>query len=351
MMTWLKLFFENLWYRPQTSCWSYALWPLSVLYRMIYHMRTMAYRWGICPTYRSTLPVVVVGNIHVGGSGKTPLSGYLTHALQQRGWRVAILSRGYAARLQGSVHVNPVHHTADDVGDEPLWLAKKTTAPVVINRHRAEGLRWIDCHLEVDLVLLDDGLQHLAIHHDVDIAVVPTGWRAGRKLLLPAGPLREPYTRLNTVDAVVHDAPVSMSAHLQPMCFMMKTRPGLPYRLDGTEQTWTPPRDDEHIWVCTAIAKPGRFLDGLQMLGLRWDKEIIKADHDPWFVHDFPSHVHRVLMTEKDAMKLPNCHDVRIWVFPLLVETDPDLGAWLDQRLKSLGISPGEHVVSNYHRT
>ena len=176
--------------------------PLGALYGALAGARALAYRAGWLRTERSTLPVVVVGNLSVGGTGKTPLTAFLVEAFRRRGWRPGIVSRGYG----GARHEAPRHVRADDVsaevGDEPLMLRRLSGAPVCVCVHRARAVAALARDTDCDLVLSDDGLQHLGMARDAEIVVVDEAQGFGNGRFLPAGPLRDPVSRLGDVDLV-----------------------------------------------------------------------------------------------------------------------------------------------------
>jgi len=195
---------EEVWYG---SAHAWFLRPMSALYAGAQGLRSAAYRSGLLKPTRVGRPVVVVGNLTVGGTGKTPLVAWLVEALAARGIRAGIVSRGYGRSGDAVRSVDP-RDSWRDVGDEPLLLARRTRAPVVVGRDRVAAARRL-IELGVDAIVADDGLQHLRLARDFELVVVDGARGFGNGRLLPSGPLREPLTRLRTVDAVVvnGDAP------------------------------------------------------------------------------------------------------------------------------------------------
>src|SRR5437660_5101207 len=190
------------WYAPKPTLLARALWPFSVVFRMLVTIRRTFYRIGILRTHRLPVPVVVVGNVTVGGAGKTPLTLALAKALAERGRHPGIVSRGY-----GGSNVTPRAVVPGDdphvVGDEPLIYAREGL-PVWIGRRRAAAAQaLVAAHPNVDVVIADDGLQHYALARTMEIVVVDAAREVGNGMLLPAGPLREPATRLLETDTVV----------------------------------------------------------------------------------------------------------------------------------------------------
>ena len=182
-----------------------ALWPLSLLFRALSGARAALFRAGVLKSSRLPVPVVVVGNIYIGGTGKTPLTIWLVQALQAAGMRPGVISRGHGSDADGSREVGP-QSTAAQVGDEPLLIKQRTGCPVMVGRDRAAtGRALLAAHPGVDIILTDDGLQHYALQRDIEI-ILFDGRGAGNGWLLPAGPLREPVSRRR--DFTVINAPV-----------------------------------------------------------------------------------------------------------------------------------------------
>ena len=199
---------ERHWQQPQPLLKA-LLWPLSRLFQAVYGVRRYLYRTGRLKSEKLAVPVVVVGNIHAGGTGKTPVVAALVRGLQAKGIQVGIISRGYGRKSSG-VHV--LHHSsrAAEAGDEPLLLYRQTGAPTAVGSRRAEaGKALLAAHPEIELIIADDGLQHYALQRDVEIAVFPAADVGRHDLdLLPGGGLREPFARLHAADAVVVSAAV-----------------------------------------------------------------------------------------------------------------------------------------------
>ncbi|MDX1376919.1 MAG: tetraacyldisaccharide 4'-kinase, partial [Burkholderiales bacterium] len=178
------------------------MWPASLGFRGVVFLRRLLYRLRLLGSTRAGVPVVVIGNLVVGGSGKTPLALWVAEHLKRAGWSPAIVSRGYGARLDAPREVS-LAADAVEVGDEPILLARRSGCPVWVGPDRAGVIAALRAkHAAVDVIVLDDGLQHYRLRRDVEIAVVDArGF--GNGFLLPAGPLREPPARLRSVGAVV----------------------------------------------------------------------------------------------------------------------------------------------------
>jgi tetraacyldisaccharide 4'-kinase len=308
------------WYRRGPLAW--LLWPASLVFRFAVSLRRVLYRLRLLRSAHPGMPVVVVGNLSVGGSGKTPLVLWIAELLQQHGWSPAIVSRGYGGK-GASPRAATVADEADQVGDEPIVLARRSGCPVWIGADRLaviEALR--SAHPQVDVLVLDDGLQHYRLRRDVEIAVIDSrGF--GNGFLLPAGPLREPPRRLRSVDAVVsHESPVPGYA--------MRLEGDMVHRMtDARERRPVQTFRGQKVHAVAGIGNPNRFFLHLVRLG---------ASVLP---HPFPDH-HRltpeeldfgddapVMMTEKDAVKLRRYGRANWWVLPVTAQLDPAFGDWL----------------------
>ena len=288
-------FVEKVWYGRHWLRW--LLWPLSCVYRIVVALRRQ-YLLRVVQT-TMPIPVIVVGNITVGGVGKTPLVVAIVEQLQARGLRVGIVSRGYGATVVQFPHEVLLHEPATLVGDEPLLLAKKTRCPVVIAPNRVQAVQYLLDKHQSQVVVSDDGLQHYALGRAIDIAVVDGVRGFGNGLCVPAGPLREPINRLQHVDFVV----VNGGPGLKPstVTYPMTLQPGeLTHLVSG--QTLLPAQLPTPIAAFAAIGHPQRFFSTLQELGLSF-KAYPFADHHSFVPNDLCVEEKAVVMTEKDAVK------------------------------------------------
>ncbi len=191
---------ERIWYGGSSLRWLLA--PLSVLFWLLSGVRRLSYRWGLLRSVRLPVPVVVVGNLSAGGTGKTPLVIWLARELRELGHRPGILSRGYGGTTRYPRLVTPDAEPAA-VGDEPLLLSRRAGCPVVVDPDRVRAGRWLLAQEGCDVLIADDGLQHYRLARDLEIVVIDGGRRLGNGWVLPAGPLRETASRLRSVDLVV----------------------------------------------------------------------------------------------------------------------------------------------------
>ena len=305
--------------------------PLSWLFRLLVAVRRGLYRRGVLRTTRLSVPVVVVGNIHVGGSGKTPLILALVDWLRQAGFTPGVVSRGYG----GSARV-PTPVTADSdpgvVGDEPVLIARRAACPIWVGRDRAgAGRRLLASHPEVDVLLADDGLQHYALGRDVEIAVLDGVRGFGNGCLLPAGPLREPPSRLATVDTVVVNGGGTVPGLAGP-AFSMRLAAGAfvclasPSARAGAERF-----KGGVVHALAGIGHPERFFDSLAAMGLEFVPHAF-PDHHAFTPADLPAGT--LLMTEKDAVKCAAFARPDDWYLAVDAEVDGGLKTLLLNALK-----------------
>lgn len=322
---------ERYWYgeRPLVR----LLIPLSWIYRLLVALRRLAYRLGMLSVARFAAPVIVVGNVTVGGTGKTPLVVWLAALLKEHGYAPGLVSRGYG----GSARRWPqqVRHDSDPavVGDEAVLLAQRTGCPMAVGPKRAAAARELLEHRRCDVLLSDDGLQHYALGRDIEIAVLDGVRRLGNGHLLPAGPLREPRRRMRRVDFVVVNGGGGQGE------YGMKLRPAQPRRVGGSGEaaTWES-FTGAPVHAVAGIGHPARFFETLRKQGL----EIVEhpfPDHHRYSPEDFdfarPDET--ILMTEKDAVKCAHFGAANLWYVPVDAELDPRFGerllALLDRKM------------------
>lgn len=336
------------------------LWPLSQLFGALSALRRTLYRRGWLPTVQLPVPVIVVGNIYVGGTGKTPLTIWLVQTLIAAGYRPGVISRGYATRQSAVRAVGP-DALAQEVGDEPLLIAQRTDCPVMVGRDRpAAAQALLRAHPRINVIVADDGLQHYRLARDIEIMLfdergIGNGW------LLPAGPLREmparrrDFTVLNaslpdaavTADTLVHIGStvfrmqlvgviaeqLSDRARHMPLTPLLHV-PGLPAESDtaGNE------RQASRVVAAAGIGNPARFFSMLRATGLLFD-ELPLPDHYPFSDNPFAAETADIiLITEKDAVKCSGnpalANDPRLWVVPVTARIDDALTNHLLEKLR-----------------
>lgn len=316
---------ERQWSR--VTFWHLLLWPVSLLFGVLSALRRLAYRVGVFNAWRAPVPVIVVGNITVGGTGKTPLTLWLAGYLRARGYHPGIVSRGYGGRADG-IRTVASNDSAAEVGDEPLLLARRSACPVWVGKNRPSAARGLlAVHPECDVLLCDDGLQHYALARDVEIAVIGSkGF--GNGLLLPAGPLREPRSRLRSVDLVVVNG--ENSAHEQ--CVMRLEGATFRNVLDSRQTASAADFAGLLVHVVAGIGNPQRFFDSLERLGIAFTAHSF-PDHHPYQAGDLQfDGAQAVLMTEKDAVKCVAFAQASWWY----LEIDAQLSDAFGERILKL---------------
>jgi tetraacyldisaccharide 4'-kinase len=326
---------EQHWYAPR--CWLTALLaPLEGLFALAAALRRGLYRRGFKRAPRLAVPVVVIGNINVGGVGKTPLTLALVQQLHARGINVGIISRGYGGLADTSRAVG-LNADPAEVGDEPILLAQ-SGAPVWVGRDRvAAGRALLAAHPELDLILSDDGLQHYRLGRDLELVVLDGARGLGNGRLLPNGPLREPAARLKTVDAlVINGAPNGLpKLPLGPARFAMSLQPGAFFRLSTPQQQrYASDFAGEKVVALAGIGHPQRFFTTLHSLGLTPERELAFPDHHAFTAADLPPDADAIVVTAKDAVKLQCVNHVKLWVLPVQARLEPDLADWMLAQLK-----------------
>ena len=316
----------NFWYRD--NLFSSALAPLAGLYGAVIGTRRKAYSCGWIERVPSPIPVIVVGNITVGGTGKTPLVMWLVERLRESGWRPGIVARGYGSSAgKGPVRVGETA-TPEEVGDEPLLLARRTGAPVYVGGDRPAGVRAAYREAGCDAVISDDGLQHYRMQRHIEIAVVDGERRLGNHRLLPAGPLREREQRLAEVDLVaVNGGPPAEER------FVFSLQPGDPLPVSEGGAPW--PGGPAH--AVAGIGNPQRFFRSLADMGIEADEHPF-PDHHVFCERDLVFAAQRpIIMTEKDAVKCANLSlSPRCWYLPVEVAASRALGEDVDNLLGNL---------------
>lgn len=313
-MHWL----QHHWYRLTPL--HLILLPVSLLFRLLVALRLTLYRHGVLSGVRLPVPVIVVGNITVGGTGKTPLTLALAQRLTEQGWHPLIISRGY--RGDGRQQAVGLHDSAQQVGDEPLLMARRNICPVWVGADRVAVARAaLQAYPQCDVLLCDDGLQHYRLRRDVEIAVIDGAQGLGNGWMLPAGPLREPAARLDTVDARVVNGGTAQAGQ-----YAMRLDGATLYNLLNPEQTATA-ADFRHLrnHAVAGIGNPQRFFDHLSKLGIICTAHPF-PDHHPYSSGDLAfADCDAILLTEKDAVKCASFADQRYWVLRVDAQIDPAL--------------------------
>ena len=323
MATALHELLESAWYRHHPLQW--LLWPLSLVYRAAVRARRSLYRLGWLETVDCGIPVIVIGNLTVGGTGKTPCVIWLAARLRENGYRAAVVCRGY----RGSAGSWPQHVTAHSdaalVGDEAVLLAQRTGGPVAAGPDRVAALRLLLTNAAPDVVLSDDGLQHLRMARVMEIAVVDGERGLGNGLCLPAGPLREPSGRLGEVDAVVVNGGTWGGADVLRADVVATS---VRHTRSGAVRTLADFRG-RRVHAVAGIGHPQRFFSLLEAQGLAVvphalpDHALIRAQ-DLRYEEGVP-----VMITEKDEVKCRDFAHDDVWCVVAELRFPPADGARL----------------------
>ena len=287
--------------------WLWLLRPLELLYRAVTALRRQFYASGLLRCYRADKPVVIVGNITVGGSGKTPVVIALVETLQEQGIAVGVVSRGYGASAGAFPYTVCDASTAADCGDEPLLIYQRTRCPCVVAPSRPVAVRTLLQNFAVDLVISDDGLQHYALGRDMEIAVLDAQVGVGNGFCLPAGPLREPVSRLQSVDHVLYrggDDPLTGVCYEQDCLVNLAT---------GEQRPVAVVAIGKRIYALAGIGQPEQFFASLGRLGFEIEQRVF-PDHYAYNAADLADLSDKpIIMTEKDAVKCGEFAGANAW--------------------------------------
>jgi len=319
---------EQQWVR--ISPWQLLLMPLSWLFYLLSASRRLCYRLGILKSYRTQVPIIVIGNITVGGTGKTPLVIWLTDQLKRAGFTPGIISRGYGVNNHQSIEVS-LGSLPSEVGDEPVLLMRRTGCPVFVNIDRVFAAKsLLQGHPACNVIISDDGLQHYRMQRDIELVVVDAARGFGNQMLLPAGPLREPVSRLKQVDAVIYNGkPADLDGFemsLQVTGIRRVDDPRIEASLDVLENV--------PIKAVAGIGNPKRFFQQLRDLELVIEEHMF-PDHHAYRPEDLAFAGDAVvLMTEKDAVKCAAFAKHNWWYLPVDALLDKALADHIVQKLR-----------------
>ena len=320
---------ERAWYRRHAGL-LWLLWPLELLYRLISFLRK---RWLVKKSIPQLTPVIVVGNISVGGTGKTPLVIAVVRWLQSQGYKPGVISRGYGGEAPSYPCPVTPSSTAAEVGDEPLLIARSAQCPVVVGPDRVAALARLERDYGCDIVVSDDGLQHYALQRDIEIIVVDGMRGMGNGHCLPVGPLREGPGRLASADLLVINGETDelwgRAGHI------MRLEPGKLVNVSTGEKR----RADDfpaRVHAVAGIGNPKRFFTTLVELGLRPVQHRF-PDHHTFCADDFDfGDTLPVVMTEKDAVKCGAFAREDFWMLPVTAALPAEFFFGLERKLKAL---------------
>ena len=316
------------WYKK--SLWLYLLYPFALIFSYLTTRRRRKYIKNINESYKADVPIIVVGNLTIGGTGKTPLVKHIAIELIERGYKPGIVSRGYGGKFKETLQVKE-DSSVKETGDEAQILAK-LNLPFYLDKNRVRAVKTLIKNHDCDVIISDDGLQHYSMARDIEIAVIDGKRRFGNNLTFPAGPLRESIKRLKSVDFIVNN-----SGPTEEDEFLMSVSPskfvhlksGKSYSVDNWPM-------HKQIHAVAGLGNPGRFFDLLEKLGF----EIIRhpfPDHhnftssDMFYLDHLP-----IVMTEKDASKCKDLDINKIWYLTIDADVSNKFIDKLDNKLKSL---------------
>ena len=296
---------------------SLLLLPLSAVFLLISFIRKTLYEFNFLKSFKLKIPVIVVGNITSGGTGKTPLIIYLANELKKNGYRPGIISRGYGSKSEGVMEVSQKSDLAD-VGDEPMLIQKHTHLPVFVSKDRVLAAKaLVKKYAKTDVILSDDGIQHYRLRRDLEVLVIDGTRKFGNGYLLPAGPLREFRSKLKTVDAIVcnHKKVIDGS-------YLMKYKGHFLINLKTNKKIHLNSLSLKNIHAIAGIGNPNRFFDYLKTFNIVFNSSTFQ-DHYKFSKKDFRDmNDKNIIMTEKDAVKCQQFSRNNFWYLPVIAEVD-----------------------------
>lgn len=323
---------DRLWYGAGRPLW--PLWPLAWLFRWVAGRRRRKLLEVAAPA-KLPAPVVVVGNITAGGTGKSPLTAWLVSALQARGWRPVILSRGYGGQADSHPLLINDDTSTEQAGDEPVMLWQQTGCPVVVDPKRYRGGQWALQQGLGDILICDDGLQHYALPRDIELAVFDGARGLGNGAPIPVGPLREPASRLASVDYIITNGPEPLALE-HPQQYCMTLKPGRLRHLHSSEQHPPDWLQGRKVRAVAGIGNPQRFFDTLMNLGAKVRSRGL-PDHHRFKPSDLALEPDEVLvMTAKDAVKCASLAPQATWILDVTAELPEAFLASLLARVEAL---------------
>ena len=317
------------WYSQNPLAW--LLLPVSWFYCALVSLRRFLYRTGILKSYSITVPLVIVGNISVGGTGKTPLLIALCELLKKQGMQPGIVSRGYGGDFEGERLVDDTD-TPASIGDEPFLIAQRTHCPVAVGKNRVAAAELLLKHHSCDVLLSDDGLQHYRMRRDFEIAVIDVKRQFGNGFCIPSGPLREPVSRLQSVDMVVHHGQTTHDNNIVlEFSEAVNLKTGETRPVESFKNTT--------VHAVAGIGCPERFFEQLGQAGLSLIKHPF-PDHHVYreidLCYDQGGNKNALLMTEKDAVKCKPFAEDNYWVVPVSAKLSDELVGSFMNKIKEL---------------
>lgn len=317
---------EKAWF--DGSKWVWLLAPLTLLFIFISGLRRILFKLGIKASGKPNVPVIVVGNISVGGNGKTPTVIAICEFLASQGYTPGVVSRGYGAKCKTFPHAICSQDSSQYVGDEPFLMFQRLNMPVVIDPERRRGAQHLVEQCGCNLIVCDDGLQHYALQRDIELAIIDGQRRHGNGFLLPMGPLREGKGRLSSVDAIIVNG-----GKAQDNEFAMHLQAGDFVNINHPEKRLPIADVSAPVFAFAGIGNPQRFFNTLRQHQVHIETQLSFPDHHHFQAGDIPEFTGMVVMTEKDAVKCRDFAKDNWWYLPV----EGKLPAiFLDQLLQKL---------------
>ncbi|WP_394131074.1 tetraacyldisaccharide 4'-kinase [Shewanella maritima] len=326
MQSWVN----RIWYQGHWLKW--LLLPLSGLFWLISTIRRGLFNFGVKQQTQLPVPVIIVGNITAGGSGKTPTVIYLIELLRAHGYQPGVVSRGYGGNINGTAVVH-TSSLASEVGDEPSLIVNRTQVPMVVGAKRVDAANRLLSEFDVNVIISDDGLQHYALGRDIEIALVDGERRYGNQCLIPAGPLRESISRLQTIDFVINNGAKAQGDEV-PM--ILEPCPPLPVSPSVSREDIPADFDNNQPLVAMAgIGNPQRFFDSLTSQGFNLASTQAFEDHQAYSEASLIAVAggHGLIMTEKDAVKCRGFAHKNWWYLPVNAKLTQEFDQTLLRRL------------------
>ncbi len=312
---------EKLWYNKK-NVFSLALLPLAGLFCLVVKIRQQAYKRQWINSKKFPIPIIVVGNITVGGTGKTPLVIWLAKYLKTQGFNPGIISRGYGGSTKSSPQAVYPDSDPQLVGDEPVLIARHSGCPVAVAPKRSLAVEYLLSEYNCNIIISDDGLQHYALKRDIEIAVVDAKRRYGNQRCLPAGPLREPLSRLKTVDCIITKG-IELQYEIQTLRRVTDDQIVKPITALANQK----------VHAIAALGNPSGFFQLLRQYGLKLDSHEFRDHHiytenDILFDDELP-----VIMTEKDAVKCKQFAKPQHWYLPITAKLPESFKTQINKKL------------------
>jgi tetraacyldisaccharide 4'-kinase len=306
---------------------NYLLLPLSGIFYLLVQLRFWLYKVGFFKIYISKIPVIVVGNITVGGTGKTPIVISMVKHFESQGKTVGVVSRGYKGNYLHKVLEVTSTTDPQECGDEPALIAQNTNAKIVVAKKRVEAVKHLTDNEKVDVIISDDGLQHYAMGRDIEIAVIDGVNRFGNGFLLPAGLLREPVKRLKSVDIIINNGANldgELNCEIKAESFV---------NIASEESQPLNYFKDKECYAVAGIGNPTKFFKLLDELGVR-SKNKAFVDHHRFVAEDFAfAEDYPIIMTSKDCVKCRHFATDQMWYLSVHAELNSDFYQQLESKL------------------